>query len=487
MRRSLKAALWPFAKRSLGGASVIGVITFAGHRLEINALSVSCMYLLTVTLLSLTGDFAAAAVVSVTAFLCMDYFFVQPLYSFRVSDPTDTLALFASLLTALVITRLVSKVRAEARETNQHRQRLERLYRLAQQLLAFEPAPGQFLEHFVGVFGITAVSVFDFANAETRTAGISRIGLPGRTRDAYIMGKDLNDEKASLTVRRFQVEGRVGGAIGFEGLEEPAFTAGPLTALAVTLLDRARVMQQASDASAAAQVEVFRTAVLDALAHEFKTPLTTILAAAGGLRESGALTAEQEELAETVENETTRLGSLTSRLLQTARLDSQNIKPRKEAIDLTALVSQIADQYAGRWIDRNIVVANRNKREEVIADAELLRLPLSQLIENACKYSQLGSTVTIGIDRTGDGVAVRVSNTGSTIPANERRRIFERFYRGSSAVGTTSGSGLGLYVARKIAVAHGGALDLEAADDGVTFCLKIPTPRQEVNDAVVIA
>jgi two-component system sensor histidine kinase KdpD len=485
-----KRAVQTCVRHSAVGILAIGLLTFAGHQSHINALLVSCLYLVTVTVLSLTGDFLAAVLVSVTAFGCLDYFFVEPLYSFRVSDASDVVALLTWVATALVITRLVSMVRAEARDSRLQRQRLERLYRLAQHLLSLEPAASletEFLTSFVGVFGVTAVCLFDATSAELCTAGESQGELPGKTRDAYVMATEVNDDEARITVRRLQSGRKVSGAIGFEGLEEPAFTVGPLTALAGTFLDRARALRDASEAAAAAQAEVYRSAVLDALAHEFKTPLATILAAAGGLREVGPLLPLQAEMAETVENEAARLGSLTSRLLRTARLDREEIKPRMEVIDITSLVHQITTQYSNRSLDRRIVRAYRLETVEVLADAELLRLPVSQLIENACKYSQPGSIVTVAIKRQDDLVVVSVTNNRSSIPASERRRIFDRFYRGTDAKRSTSGSGLGLYVARKIAVAHGGALELQTeanAQGGVTFCLKIPSTKDETNHVV---
>jgi two-component system, OmpR family, sensor histidine kinase KdpD len=227
--------------------------------------------------------------------------------------------------------------------------------------------------------------------------------------------------------------------------------------------------------------------MLDALAHEFKTPLATILAAAGGLREAGPLGPQQLQMADTVENEAARLGSLTSRLLRTARLDSEEIRPRMELIDLTSLIAPMVSRYSARLPDRRIVLTNPREVVEVLADPELLRLTLNQLIENACKYSLPDSTVTVEIERPEDSVAIKVSNSGSMIPFNERGRIFERFYRGAEAIRCTSGSGLGLYVARKIALAHGGALDLETQDrpnNGVTFCLKLPATKEATHHAV---
>jgi two-component system sensor histidine kinase KdpD len=226
--------------------------------------------------------------------------------------------------------------------------------------------------------------------------------------------------------------------------------------------------------------------MLDALAHEFKTPLATILAAVGGLREAGPLAAEQETLADTVEDEASRLGSLTSRLLRTARLDNEHIRPRLESVDVASVVAQVIRQYSSRSSDRTIFLASGHEPAQALADPELVRLMVSQLIENACKYSRPGSVVTLSVEREDEFVAIRVSNNGSSIPRSEQRRIFDRFYRGEDARRSTSGSGLGLYVARKIALAHGGALDLETGEQGdqVTFCLRLPTTKDELQHAL---
>jgi len=356
---------------------------------------------------------------------------------------------------------------------------------LAQQLLGLDPdAPlgEDFLEPFRRLFGIRAVSIFEADSAELHLVGDTRQDLGSKTRDSYIRGLDLDDHDSQVSVRRLQTGGQMKGAIGFEGLQDPAETAGALTALTAALLERKIAFQTASAAAAAAQTEIYRSAMLDALAHEFKTPLATILAGVGGLREAGSLTAEQEGMADAVENEAARLGSLTSRLLRTARLDNENIRPRMELVDITSMVARLARQYSARSSDRAIFLTEGQEPVQALADPELVRLMVGQLIDNACKYSQPGSVVTIAIEHQGDFVAIRVSNNGSSIPRNEQRRIFERFYRGEDARRSTSGSGLGLYVARKIALAHGGALDLETGEQGdrVTFCLKLPTTKDEL-------
>jgi two-component system sensor histidine kinase KdpD len=476
---------WSFVKCLGVGTIAVALLTLLSYCAHIDFPSVIPLFTLLVVLQSLTGDFKSSAIISVLSAGCMDFFFTEPLFSLRLAHPLNALALVAFIIMALVITSLVSQVRKEAASAMLQKDRLDRLYQLSQQLLALDPEEARgkpFLEPFSRLFGVTALCLVDADTAELQTVGDCQYGLADKTRGAYIRREDVNDPGSPIFVRCLRATGKVTGAIGFEGLEDAGETGGSLAALTTTFVERTNAFRKASVAAAAAQTAVYRSALLDALAHEFKTPLATIMAAAGGLREAGPLASEQEEMANTVENEAARLGSLTSRLLRTARLDSEEIKPRLELVDLTSLIGHIASQHSARSPERPIVLTNPHEAVEVQADPALLRLALNQLVENACKYSRPGSTVTIAVQREAESVAVKVSNNGSSIPSDEKSRIFERFYRGAEAKRSTSGSGLGLFVARKIAVAHGGALELETQNEAsgcITFCLKIPNLKDE--------
>jgi len=298
-----------------------------------------------------------------------------------------------------------------------------------------------------------------------------------QTRAANSSGRDSHIKSSGVLTRCLRAGGNRIGAIGFEGLRDPELTAGPLSALAAAMLERAHTFRAASHAAAAAQAELFRGAILDALAHEFKTPLATIVTAAGGIRELGPLRPEQQDLTDIVETEASRLGSLTSRLLRTAQIDREELRPQLKFTDMADLVTVVADQYAEQWTDRKLFIQKETRATGVMADQELLQLVLRQLLDNACKYSIPGSVVTVSIDSQDEWVAIRTSNSGSFIRPSERSHIFERFYRGSETRHWTPGSGLGLYVARKIVHAHGGSLDLEAgttADVNTVFRLALP-------------
>jgi two-component system sensor histidine kinase KdpD len=486
IQNSYLRKLSQLAVRVLVGSLLLGILTFVAYRLHFSVAATSAVFLLVVVLQSVGGDFAASAVVSFIAFACLDYFFTEPLFSFAIADPLDVLDLISFLLVALVITRLVSRLRVEVKAARIERRRTERLFRLAQELLTLDPrttVDAACLEPFRRVFEMRAVCLFDKETGQFHSVGESRFSLDTRTRAAYFMDKDTDDHLAWVSTRCLRVAGQTLGAIGFEDLDDPGLTATPLATLAATFLERIHAFRNAGDAVATAQSEAYRSAILDALAHEFKTPLATILAAAGGIQEAGPLRPEQAEMTETVEIEAARLGQLTSRLLRMARLDREEVRPHMEWIDVVSLAEQAVRRYSKLKTGRGISLLRGCDSAETVADPELLRLAISQLLDNACKYSDLGSTVTLSIDRHDGVIAIRVSNTGSSIPSIERHRVFERYYRGNQARNLASGSGLGLYVARKIALAHAGSLELEdrSSAPSTTFRLTLPISLMEAH------
>ena len=471
--------------RALPSSTIVVVVSFICYAFHLGFATVSFFFLVVVVIHSLAGDFLSSVVVSVISFLCLNFFFVPPILSLRVSDPSDTLALISFLITGLVVTRLTSHARAAADSEKLHRTEMTRLYELARHLLSWDSdvKPGaDLLRPFRSHFGLRAVCLFDGVTAQLYLDGESVDHLAERTRTAFISQENFQDGASGVSVRVLQIADRTVGAIGFEGLRDVELTAEPLAALAAVMVERSRAFQRASYAAAAAESEVFRGALLDALAHEFKTPLATILTAASGLSEIGPLRSEQRDLAEVVESEASRLGQLTSRLLRLARLDREEVKPQMELTDLANVVRSVVDQYERRWPDRRLLLINCD-RVAVLGDRELLWLALGQLLDNACKYSQAGTDITVSIESASESIAVRVSNCGPAIPSAEQARIFDRFYRGVEARNLAPGSGLGLYVARKIALAHGGSLDLDqypGSSQGTAFRFTVPISKSEL-------
>jgi two-component system, OmpR family, sensor histidine kinase KdpD len=473
--------------RSVAGLFLVGLVTFICFGLRVNLATTAFLYLFVIVLLSLAGDFRATVVVSFAAALALDFFFTPPVLSFAISSYVDIVALASFLITGIVITRLTTGLHGEATRAESHARSMMRLYELAQTLLVQHPDKSidELLAPFCRIFQIRALCLFVSETAALHQLGDSQHRLAESTRYGYIAAKDSDHHDLETSVRCLRTSHGVIGAIGFEGLSGIGEIAGPLASLAAIMLERKQVFERASHSAAAEKAELFRGAILDALAHEFKTPLATITAAADGLAAAGPLRSEQRELAEIVETEASRLSSLTSRLLRTARLDKEEVTPRLEPVDLHSIVSHAIRQHSKHWTDHIFHICNRGT-SKVLADAELIRLALSQLLENACKYSSAGSKVIVTLSAGERFATAKVWNEGSVIAPQERSLIFERYSRGAAASRNTVGSGLGLFVARKIALAHGGSLELDpetSLGGGNTFCLSIPIAEENPHNA----
>jgi two-component system sensor histidine kinase KdpD len=222
--------------------------------------------------------------------------------------------------------------------------------------------------------------------------------------------------------------------------------------------------------------------LLDSLAHAVKTPLATILAAVGGLREIGELNLNHLEFVDVVDTETVQLGRLTTRLLGMAHLEQEGVRPRLQQVDISNLIAEELNLKSRQFADHKLFLSEKDREKESIeieADPELLGLALAQLIENACKYSQPGSHVEVSAHASQDSVAIRVRNV-SSIPVEERSKIFERYYRGKQSRESIPGTGLGLDIARKIVMAHRGTLVLEDSSKGESvFRITIPIAGKE--------
>ncbi len=197
--------------RAVPGILLVGLVTFICHGLGLNLTATGFLYLIIVVLQSLLGDFVSSAVVSIIADLCLNFFFVPPFFSFRVSDSSDIWALITFLLTGLVITRLTTQVRREAEISELQRREMKLLYELAQRLLALDPddvvmtkAVGLFRE----VFTVHAVCLYDGANAELYSDGESRNDLAARTRAAYISRQDGDDNVSGVFIRCLRAAGK---------------------------------------------------------------------------------------------------------------------------------------------------------------------------------------------------------------------------------------------------------------------------------------
>jgi two-component system, OmpR family, sensor histidine kinase KdpD len=465
-------------------SAAIAIVTAICFFVHLNYLIPSFLYLLILVFLSLRTRYLSAAIVSFIAATCLLYFFIPPVLEWRINDPEDGFALLAYLVTSLVITRLAASARSQTRIAEACRKDVVRLYETASQLLSLNPevaAGPQALRIFREGFGLNAACLFDATTSVMQVDGESVHDLVQVSRDAAEHLYEFKDAEGWLHVHRFHIDGKLAGTVGFEGRFDDEAATGPLFALAATAFERALSFRNASMAAAAAQAEMLRSAILDAFAHEFKTPQAVIMAAAGSLRETGGLRAEQMEMTDVIENEIWRMTRLTTRLLRMARIDRDEVKPNMEITGLDSLLTHLVRQFRGSSAGHcEISMKIPQDVPNVLIDSELMNLAFVQLLDNACKYSTPGTPVIVEVNCGEEFADIFVRNEGGFIRNDERERVFERFYRGVKTEATASGAGLGLYVARKIARAHGGDLDLDQArsvNGSTTFRMWLPVIR----------
>jgi two-component system sensor histidine kinase KdpD len=463
----------------------IMLISLIGFKAHLDFAVPMPLFLMVIVAQSLWVGFASAAIVSVAAVACLDFFFIPPVMEWQISDPKDTVALLTYLVTSLVITRLASKARTEARSAERRRRDFALLYDAASRLLSLDSeitAGPESLRIFCELFGLRAACLFDSTSNKLHLEGESFSDLALKTQEACMLRKHCHDAERDLHIRFLLRGTQITGAIGFEGNIDNDSVVPALAVLAATALERGRAFRAASNAAADAQAEMLRSAIVDAFAHEFKTPLAIILAASGALRETGLPSQtngpdfDQMEMIDIIENKTIHLSQLTTRLLRMARLDRNDVKPQMEPASISALLRPLVEQCQSHF-GRRISITAPSQDVEIMADPELLSLAMNQLLDNACKYSAPDTTVTVDL-ASADGFAeVSVSNEGRSIRPEEQDLIFERFFRGAETEDVTAGAGLGLFVARKIVRAHGGRLELNPKQNtctATTFQIRLP-------------
>jgi two-component system sensor histidine kinase KdpD len=483
--------LFQIAAYSPLGAMVLGIAAYLGYLSHFNFATAAFVSLVVVVLLSSFGSMVSSTIHSTAAVAWLDYFFAPPIHSLQVSDPRNVLALAAFLATSLGITFQVTRVRRERQTTAHERQEVNRLYQLAQQLMAFkaeEIDTPRLLTLFQEVYALRSVCLFENETAHSCIVGKPRYDLEARTRMGYLTGEDSDDPLCRISVRCLRVDGNNTSVLGFEWPDSGTFTSDSLSALEASILERVRAFHAAAQAAVSSQADSVRIMLLDALAHAVKTPLATILAATGGMRETSGSGSVYLDFIDIVEAETSRLADLTTRLLRTASINSELVKLRLQRVDIQHLIAEELGLKSQEFEDHSFSLTKEGECEdsggteihEVDADPELLRMALAQLLENACKYSKSGSTVNVTTGFSDGSLAVRVRSC-SYVGAPERSKIFDRFYRGAAARDSISGTGLGLDIARKIVLAHGGTLALEGSSESESiFRISLPISVKEL-------
>jgi two-component system sensor histidine kinase KdpD len=452
-------------------------MTYCGFVLQVNLLTIGLLYLLIVVAVALLYGFWQASLISLLAVACLDYFFTQPLFHFYMTDPQEVVALGAFEIATIVISRLSAKELRSSREAAVHRAEMEQLYELScsSLLLDLRQPPGPQLAILIHrVFDLQAVALFDVNLSRQDRMGDWEADEEDLAKECYLRDVSQDDACTQTWQRNLRAGSGSVGALVVRGRLSP-LVVDALASLSAIAIDRHQWFDKEERTETAKQGEQLRATVMDALAHEFKTPLTAVQTASSGLLELGGLTEPQHDLVTLIDGEAVRLNKLCTQLLKAAKLEARQAGLETADVNLLDLVSEVLASHPADAERNSIHVAVEYPSLTVRADRELLTMILTQYIDNARKYSTAGTPIEIDARASHSDILISVHNFGSTIMIEDRERIFERFYRSRELRDSVPGTGIGLSVVRKAAEAHHGHVWVISDNkEGTTFYLSLP-------------
>ena len=459
------------------GCAAIAALTFVGYKLHFPIATAGFIYLLVVVVAAISYGIWQATFLSLIAASCLNYFFIPPLFSFTVADNRDWIALVSFQICALVVSRLSSREQKMARDANYQRLQMKKLYELSRGILLFDlhhPPGSQLVQLIRRIFQADDVAIFDANSVLLNHEGTWSPEEQQIAKTTYLTDKNEDDHDTRTTQRVIRIGNTSIGAMAIRGEVDPLI-ANSIASLAAIAFERYRSYEKEASAESAKQAEQLRVAVLDALAHAFKTPLTAICTASSGLLEMGTLDKTESELAELINEESVNLNQLCTRLLQTAKLEASSVSLRTEPVIVSRLVKDVLADLSGTLKQHPIELSIEEQETPLQGDRELLTMILTQYLDNAAKYSAPDTPIDIAVRESNSELLLSVHNQGSLIQMQDRERIFERFYRGSDAKERAPGSGVGLSIVKKAAeAAHGHVWVTSAEQEGTTFFLSIP-------------
>ena len=435
-----------------GSAAAVVLVTAAISLLRdsVPVLSLGSLYVLAVLPVAILWGRFWAVLVAIASMLAFNFFFLEPVHTFRLSDRSNWLALAVYLATAIAVSELAARARQRAAEAEQREQEEALLGELSVALLQGEslvdelPRIGSATGSVLGVEG-GSIQLGDEAGpgfellAGTRLIG--RLTLPDGGRPNR------------SAVRRFL----------------PA-----LASLLAVGLDREELERQALAAEGLRTSDAVKTAILRAVSHDLRSPLTAIRVAAESITSSSLqLSAEdRRRQLETLRVETRRLDRLVTNLLDFSRLEAGAARQRTELVAVDELIGQALSGVDADPVPVEVKLPREIPFVEV--DSAQVERALVNLLANAQRFAPMGTPVTVTVSAGDEEVILRIANNGPAIQPHDLDRVFEPFVR-LAGDDDREGSGLGLAIARSFAEANGGRVWAESPPGGgAAFGLAFP-------------
>src|SRR6476661_323412 len=419
----------------------------------------SVIYLLPVLLAGWHLGLIPALVAAVAGVLWSGYFFFSPYYSFYLSRPNEILNLLLFMVVAGVTSHLANSMKIQTEIAKKREKEMGDRYAKPEQAALSQRVHAAIEEVQAG--RTPATTVDDGAGDIWLVRRVSQ-----KNADFGVIAIDL-------------------GSVPPGAVEEVRHRVDDVLSDAAATLERLDVARALNDAKMRSETELLREALIGSVSHELRTPLASILGAATVLSKSPVIAKDERltSLAGVVRDEADRLNNDIQNLLDATRISRAQIRPRQEWIEPQDIVNSALERRRRRLSAHTLSLDVDSNLPFIYVDPVLVEQAFGQIVDNAAKYSPPGSPITVAAKRNGRDVVLSVHDEGAGLTAQENAHVGERFFRGARLATTTSGSGLGLWIAKAFVSANGGKIEAASAgaDQGTTVSIHLPfaTPASQ--------
>lgn len=464
------------------GLATVGLITlvYSRHILVVKTTTVVLTFLLAILIASAIWGHGVSVAMSLAAVVCVDYFFLPPIGTFNISDPDDWVTLISFLITAVIGSELSARARRQAMDADMQRNEINRLYEFSQGLLnALSPLElaNEIPAQIVKSFQVESAALYLAEKQSVHRAGPDRPQLDAEHLKAAIAKSKFEmDLQNGVSYGPLRLGPQIMGSFGVCGRIISQRTLEAIATLLAAAIDRARAIELVGKTEAARENERLKSVLLDALAHDFKTPLTSIKAAATSLLEDLTFNKRQRgELLIVIDEESDRINRVIGQAIEMARLDSGDVKLQPATYFASELITAAIEDCESVRNSRPIRTEIHPPDARIHCDLFWARKVLGHLIRNADLYSSPRQPITISVEEKNGSELFHVADTGPGIEKAEIDHIFAKFYRGKSQRHRVPGTGMGLAVAKAIVEAHGGTIEVTSEPGrGSIFTFSLP-------------
>jgi len=483
----------------LPGFAYVAVATLVAWYLDrtFRASDLGMIFLAAVLTAAVLQGLRPALLAAGTAFLVYNYLFLEPRYSFVIGSPTDILTLFVFLAVALVTGFLAGRVRDQQQETSRRAAAISSLLAASRRLSASATkldAATALAEQLSAATGGQAMILLPAGNEIAPVAAAPAM-VPLATQDmaaarwAWEHGETAGAGTGTLpgaawTFWPLQGIAKRAGVAATESQsqgEDERFVLSLIDQGAIAI-ERAELAGEASEADALRRSERLRTALLNSISHDLRTPLAGVLGATTTLIEyrqslEGAV---QDDLLESIRDEAERLNRYVGNLLDMTRLEGGGVAPRTQSTDLRDVVTAASERVERRLGKRELARDYPPTISTVPADPALLEQALVNILENAIAYSEDGSRIEAAVYEDERNVVISIEDEGRGIPTAQLQQVFEKFQRLEEASDRGTGTGLGLAIAKGFVEAMGGRIAAASPiHDGRGTRILISLPKEK--------